>query len=107
MTELIQKGQWVQIHAIILEKGERAPHVPEDTAGVPLEMRAKGFLRQNAKMGDTVAVTTLSGRTLEGRLEAVNPPSPHDFGAPAPELLPIAGQVRALIQENQNKRKAQ
>ncbi|MGR8952181.1 MAG: 2-amino-4-ketopentanoate thiolase, partial [Gammaproteobacteria bacterium] len=46
MTERIGKGVWVEIHDIVLEAGERAPQVPEDTAKVPLEMCVKGFLTE-------------------------------------------------------------
>jgi sulfur transfer protein SufE len=36
-----KKGDWVQVYRVVLEAGERAPQVPEDTAKVPLEMKVK------------------------------------------------------------------
>ena len=33
-----KQGDWVRIHSVVLSPDQRAPQVPEDTAGVPLEM---------------------------------------------------------------------
>ncbi len=38
-----KKGDWVQIHQIVLKPEERAPQVPEDTKKVPLEFWVKGY----------------------------------------------------------------
>ena len=38
-----KKGDWVRIHNIVLEVGERAPNIPEDTQEIPLELWDKGF----------------------------------------------------------------
>ena len=35
---MIEKGTWLLIHRNILEPGERAPQVPDDTKEVLLEM---------------------------------------------------------------------
>ena len=37
------KGDWVRIHNIVLEVGERAPNVPEDTQNVPLKCGTRDF----------------------------------------------------------------
>ena len=87
MAERAMQGAWVEIHRCVLQTGERAPQVPEDTRGVPLEMRVKGFL---------VAPV---GRRLQGTLTAVNPAYTHGFGAPLPELSTIGGEVRAMLRE--------
>ena len=99
MTEHIKKGAWVEIHKIILEKGERAPQVPDDTKQVPLEMKVKGFLVEDAVIGEEATITTIAGRTLTGRLTEVNPAYTHQFGSPIPELLPIGRELRKILYE--------
>ena len=57
---MVKKGEWVRIHKIILQPSERAPQVPEDTKKVPLEMWDKGYLQEDANMGDEVKVITFT-----------------------------------------------
>lgn len=65
---------------------------------MPLEMRVKGFLVDAVgRVGEVVTVRTLTGRTVTGSLVAVNPPVPHDFGAPVPELLAVGPEVRRRL----------
>jgi len=99
MTALIEKGSWVEIHDVVLEAGERAPQVPQDTQRVPLQMRVKGFLSAPAAIGEQADIETLSGRHLRGTLVQVNPAYTHSFGAPIPELSTIGGEVRALLRD--------
>lgn len=99
-----KKGDWVRIHNIVLEVGERASNLPEDTKNVPLEMWDKGFLLDNeANIGDKVKVETYIGRNVEGTLIEVNPFWEHDFGKAVPELLYIGRQARELLSEDVNK----
>ena len=82
-----RRGQWVQIHSILLKAGERAPSAPSDTANVPLELRVRGFLQDEvASIGQVVRIRTAAGRTLEGTLEIIEPRHVHDFGDYIPEL---------------------
>ena len=81
----------------MLEAGERAPQVPQDTRRVPLEMRVKGYLLTPAAIGEAADIETLSGRRLRGTLVEVNPAYTHSFGAPIAELASIGGEVRALL----------
>lgn len=97
--ERAHKGDWVQIHRIILPAGQRAPAVPAETQAVPLEMRVKGFLDHDAALGEEVTVTTVIGRTLKGRLEAVNPPYTHSFGPIPPELVRVGMELRQRLEE--------
>ena len=97
MAELVAAGSWVEIAAIVLEPNERAPHIPDDTRQVPLEMRVKGFLAAPAALGDEAEIVTAAGRKLSGILTAINPAYAHGFGAPIPALSVIGGQVRALL----------
>lgn len=94
---MIKKGTWVRIHKVILEPSERAPQVPEDTRKVPFEMWVKGFLLEDAEMGDEVSIETVTGRTETGNLVEVNPYYEHDFGKFVPELLAIDKQVREIV----------
>ncbi len=99
MTQRALKDTWVEIGAVVLQKGERAPNLPEDTRQVPLEMRVKGFLLQDAEIGAEADIVTPSGRRVAGVLLAVNPAYTHGFGSPVPELSPIAGEIRAILRE--------
>lgn len=95
-----KKGDWVLIHKVILEAGNRAPSVPEDTKDVPLEMWDKGFLlNQEANIGDRVQIETYIGRKTEGVLLEINPYWKHNFGKSIPELLYIGRQARELLSE--------
>lgn len=97
MTEKAAKHTWVEIHRIILQPGQRAPQVPDDTQQVPLEMKAKGFLVHDATIGEQVEILTPAGRTLKGMLTVINPAYIHTFGAPIAELSAIGNEVRAIL----------
>ncbi len=99
MAEQIPKGTWVQIYRIVLPQGERAPQVPEETQGVPLEMRVKGFLVEPACVGEEAEILTQVGRRLRGTLTDVNPAYSHSFGAPIQELNAVGREVRAMLRE--------
>jgi len=99
MAERVMPGAWVEIHNCVLQAGERAPQVPEDTQRVPLEMRVKGFLVAPAVQGEAAEIMTAAGRRLRGTLTEVNPAYTHGFGAPLPELSTIGGEVRAMLRE--------
>ena len=92
-----EKRSWVEISCTVLQAGERAPQVPEDTQRVPLQMRVKGFLVEAASVGDEVEITTKCGRHIRGILSAINPEYDHGFGSPIPELIPIGEEVRAIL----------
>ncbi len=97
-------GDWVRVHNIVLEVGQRANNIPEDTKNVPLEMWVKGFLLdQGANIGDMVRIETYIGRRIQGKLLEVNPYYDHDFGKSNPELLYIGRQARGLLEGAVNK----
>lgn len=99
-----KRGDWVRIHNIVLEAGQRAQNVPEDTQKVPLEMWVKGFLLdESANIGDRVKVETYIGRVVEGTLVEVNPYYKHNFGKAVPELLYVGRQARKLLLEGDEK----
>jgi hypothetical protein len=92
-----KKGDWVQIHQIVLKPEERAPQVPEDTKTVPLELWVKGTALQDAEQGSVVEIETITGRRVKGELVAVNPRYTHDFGDFVPELLKVDLQLREIL----------
>lgn len=92
-----KKGDWVQIHQIVLKPGERAPHVPEDTQKVPLELWVKGFALQDVKIGEEIEIETVTGRKVKGKLLEVNPSYRHDFGKFVPELVQIDRQLKDIL----------
>jgi len=96
-----KRGDWVRIYNVVLEVGQRATNIPEETQKVPLEMWDKGFLLEDsANIGDRVKVETYIGRTIEGKLIEVNPYYEHDFGKCVPELLYIGRQARELLEKD-------
>jgi len=97
VSEMANKNAWVEVHRVVLEPGERAPQVPADTRGVPLEMKVKGFLSHDASVGDEVEITTPAGRRIRGVLTAVNPAYAHRFGSPIAELSAIGSELRAIL----------
>ena len=91
---MINKGEWVQIERTILEPSERAPQVPDDTKKVPLIMWIKGFLEEEANIGDEVKVKTRTGRIETGKLLEADPVYDLNYGNFVPELQKINIQVR-------------
>ena len=95
---MAKQGDWVQIHIVVLTPDERTANIPDDTRKVPLEMWVKGHLvTLDAEIGDTVTVTTRTGRTVCGRLVRVNPGYSHSFGDFIPELLQVDDMVREMV----------
>lgn len=94
---IIKKGSWVQIRQTVLNPADRAPQVPEDTKKVPLQLWVKGELMQDASLGDTITITTATGRMVTGELVAENPPYIHSFGNFVPELRMVGEQARTIL----------
>ena len=83
---MANKGDWVRIHSVILQPGERAATVPEDTKQVPLEQWTKGYLQAEAALGEQASVVTRTGRLVAGTLVDEAPHYTHSFGDFVPEL---------------------
>lgn len=94
-----KKGDWVQIHSIVLKPEERASHLPEDTKRVPLEMWQKGFILHDADMGEEAEIETVIGRRVKGTLVKVNPVYEHNFGEPVQELMTIGMELRRILED--------
>ncbi|MDY3118071.1 MAG: 2-amino-4-oxopentanoate thiolase subunit OrtA [Peptoniphilus sp.] len=93
----IRKGEWVQITRVVLPAGKRAPQVPEDTQKHELRMWVKGFLCEDATIGEEVEVKTVTGRRVSGELLTVRPKYTHTYGDFVPELLKVQCQLRAIL----------
>jgi len=104
VAERVITGTWVELSGVVLNAGERAPQVPDETQRVPLEMRVKGTLTRNAIVGEEAEVVTAAGRTLRGTLERVEPPYTHSFGPPVPELLAVGRELRAWLRARRDTR---
>jgi hypothetical protein len=95
---MVVEGTWVELQQVVLQAGNRAPNVPDDTARVDFVARIRGFLLADARMGGEAIVRTLAGRQVGGRLTAVNPRNPADFGNPVPELLRLGEAARDALE---------
>lgn len=100
---MAKKGDWVQIHQIVLKAEERTARIPEDTKACPVELWVKGFIDRDGNIGDTVEITTLTGRKVKGKLVEVNPKYHYGFGEEfVPEVLKIGLQLRSILKEGEN-----
>jgi len=99
----VKPGRWVQVEATLLTPDGRAPGLPDDTSSVPLVMRVKGHLREEASLGQEVSVETAIGRIVRGRLVEVDPTYRHDFGRPVLELLQVGHNARILLKESKSR----
>jgi hypothetical protein len=57
-------------------------------------MWVKGFLNEEAQIGDTVTVTTVNDRKATGTLVAIEPTFSHSFGKFMPEVVAIDKMLR-------------
>ncbi len=105
MQEIAQVGDYVQVEQVVLQAGERAPGVPDDTASVPLVMRVKGFALSEAAIGDEIKIETVIGRTVSGKLVNTDPRYDHDFGRPVPEIVEAGLEARTLLREPGTRRR--
>lgn len=92
-----KKGDWVRIYKVVLPAEERRTNLPEDTQKVPLEMWDKGFLLEDACIGDTVQVETIVGRNITGELVEINPVYEVNYGTCMAETLYIGRQLREML----------
>lgn len=94
---MAKKGDWVRIHAVVLKASDRTAKIPDDTKACDLEMWTKGFLQEDAEIGEQVTVETAVGRLEKGELIEVNPYYTHSYGKFVPELIQIDKQLREIM----------
>ena len=89
----IPAGTRVEVRYTLLDAGERAPGIPDDTARLPYEVRVRGVLDEPAGRGERATVVTATGRRVAGVIEQVDPADTHTFGRPGPAL---AAAIQAI-----------
>lgn len=97
---MILKGSFVEIETVVLTKKERAPQIPTDTKSVPLLMRTKGILLNDANIGEEVTIKTITGRIEKGILKEVNPAYLHNYGDFVIELLKVKEIIKKEMGEH-------
>jgi hypothetical protein len=83
---MVKKGTYVSIRQTILECGQRAAGIPEDTAKTPLLAWISGHLIQDAMLEAQASITTKTGRVEHGILEEIEPFTNVDYGGYVKEL---------------------
>lgn len=99
MAQACKKGEWVEIHYVVLESNERSHDVPDDTKKVPLECWIKGWALSSGKIGQEVEISTPANRVVKGTLTRIDPGYTHTFGPCIPELSNIGQELRAMLKE--------
>lgn len=95
---MVRKGTYVLIEKVVLNKEERAEHIPEDTKEKPLIMQTKGFLLHDKNIGEEVEIETITGRLETGILMEEKPYYNHSFGKYVDEVMQIRLQI---LKENE------
>ena len=96
---MAKKGDWVRIHSIVLKAEDRTAKLPDDTQRCDLEQWTKGFLTEDAEIGDEVTVETAVGRPEHGTLIDDAPYYDHSYGKFVPELIQIDKLLRVEMAE--------
>ncbi len=98
------RGDFIQVHKVILEPNQRMEGLPSSTKSVPYDCWIKGFLMdESANMGDKVKIKTFVGREISGALCEVSPKYDHDFGEAQKEILSVGYEA---LQQLEKKHKA-
>jgi hypothetical protein len=92
-------GEWVEVERVLLEPADRSRALPPETAIQPMLVWSTGFATTEGGLGDEVTVETMTGRTVTGRLSAINPGYFHTFGNPIRELVSVGRDLRARLSE--------
>ena len=96
---MVEKGAWVRIHRVVLNAEERTAKLPDDTKECDFEMWSKGFLLNDAEIGDKVKIETVIGRINEGILLEVGSNYTHSYGKFVPEIIEIDQILRKEMEE--------
>lgn len=94
---MAKKDDWVQIHGVLLKAEDRTAKLPEDTKHCDLQQWTKGFLLEDAEIGEEVAVVTAVGRIVKGTLVDDNPHYTHNYGDLVPEILIMERQLKEFL----------
>lgn len=99
---MVIKNSWVQIEKVILTPSERLASIPDDTKQCPLVMWVKGYLLEDANVGNNVKIRTKTNRIEEGKLVQVNPSFQHNFGNYVEEIDKIDKIVLSELYGDEN-----
>lgn len=91
---MLKKGDYVEIKITILNPEERAENLPEDTKKFAYEGKLRGYLLQDANIGEVVTVETPIGRFVKGVLLGEVKEYEHNFGEPIRELIDVGKKVK-------------
>ncbi len=94
----MKAGEWVRIKSVVLDASQRSDNLPEETKKNELVMWTKGFLLDDAEIGDIAKVKTMVGRIEEGEVVEHNPQYQLDYGNLVPELLHIGVDLRERLE---------
>ncbi len=94
---MVKAGSFVRISQVILKSEERTSAIPEDTKQTDLVMWTKGFLNNDAKIGDHVTITTLANREESGTLVAKNHMHEVNYGEFVEEIIPIGVYLKEKL----------
>ncbi len=94
---MVKAGSFVRIHKVILKSSERTSNIPEDTSSTDLRMWTKGFLKNDANIGDEVTITTLAGREETGTLVAQRHMHEVNYGDFVEEIIPIGVYLKEKL----------
>ncbi|MCL2608885.1 MAG: 2-amino-4-oxopentanoate thiolase subunit OrtA [Treponema sp.] len=94
---MAEKGQWVRIKRLVLESGQRADKLPEETGRVPFTVWVTGRLVSGAALGEEATVMTKTGRLEQGELLEVEPVYRLDYGRYVPQIAGIGEQAWAIL----------
>ncbi|PKK39804.1 hypothetical protein ABB02_00857 [Clostridiaceae bacterium JG1575] len=100
---MAKTGDFVRIQCVLLPSCERTGNLPEDTRKEDLLMWTKGFLKEEAALGDCVSVVTAAGREASGRLIEEESVYEITYGGYVPELMTIGGTLRAILRTGKEK----
>ena len=95
-----RRGDWVEISSIVLEREERAPNLPPDTAAVPYTLWVRGFATSEAVVGEQISIVTAAGRAHSGTLEGINPEHHLSHGESVPELAQARFELKKTARES-------
>ena len=93
----MEQGSWVSIKKVVLEQGERAENLPEETKKTPFTVWVKGRLQSGGAIGETAQVLTKSGRLETGELVEINPFYDVNYGEYVGELHRIGDDAREIL----------
>ncbi len=94
---MVKSGSFVRIKKTILKSNERTGAIPEDTKATDLIMWTKGFLKNDAEIGDEVEILTLADRIETGTLVAKNHVHDVNYGDFVEEIMQVGVYLKEKL----------